>query len=54
LQAIAVGGDRIALWSHPTEQHEHIRPGGWSSAAIADLFAGPLSDKLQDFEQATR
>lgn len=38
-QAIAIGGDRIALWSHPTEEFEYVRAGGWDATAIAELFA---------------
>jgi NAD(P)-dependent dehydrogenase (short-subunit alcohol dehydrogenase family) len=49
-QAIAVGGDRIALWTHPTEVAEQLRPGGWDAASIADAFAGPLADQLQEYK----
>lgn len=46
-QAIGIGGDRVQLWSHPepvvTEYHE----GGWSSEALAELFAGPVGEQLQ-------
>jgi NAD(P)-dependent dehydrogenase (short-subunit alcohol dehydrogenase family) len=51
-QAIAVGGDRIALWTHPTEVAEHLRPGGWDADSIADLFAGPSAIQLQDHKPA--
>lgn len=51
-QAIAVGGDRIALWSHPTQINEHLRAGGWSPQAVAELFAGAYADKLVDYQSA--
>ncbi|MFE7839062.1 SDR family NAD(P)-dependent oxidoreductase [Streptomyces sp. NPDC057474] len=38
-QAIAAGGDRIALWTHPGEVAEQLRPGGWTIEAVSDLFA---------------
>jgi NAD(P)-dependent dehydrogenase (short-subunit alcohol dehydrogenase family) len=48
-QAIAAGGDRIALWTHPTQVAEQFRAGGWTADDVRDLFAGPLKDGLQDF-----
>lgn len=51
-QAIAVGGDRIALWTHPSEVHEQIKDGGWTTADVVNLFAGDFSGQLQDFRPA--
>jgi NAD(P)-dependent dehydrogenase (short-subunit alcohol dehydrogenase family) len=34
-QAIGVGGDRLALWSHPAEKTVAFADGGWSAEAIA-------------------
>jgi 3-oxoacyl-[acyl-carrier protein] reductase len=34
-QAIGIGGDRLALWSHPQEKAVAFAPGGWSADAIA-------------------
>ncbi|MGW0843735.1 SDR family NAD(P)-dependent oxidoreductase [Streptomyces sp. NPDC002787] len=48
-QAIAVGGDRIALWTHPTEVATHLRPGGWSPEAVSELFADTYVNRLQDY-----
>ena len=53
-QAIGVGGDKISLWTHPAEVAEQLRPGGWTPEAIADLFAGPLANELQDHKPASR
>lgn len=47
-QAIAAGGDRIALWTHPTEVAERFQAGGWSPEEVADAFAGPLKGELPD------
>ncbi len=49
-QAIAAGGDRIALWTHPTEVAEEFRPGGWTTEAVGELFAN--AGRLQDFKPA--
>ncbi|RYF61826.1 MAG: SDR family oxidoreductase [Comamonadaceae bacterium] len=48
-QAIAVGGDRIALWTHPSEAHEHFSPGGWTPQSVDDVFSAALASELQDF-----
>jgi len=37
-QAIGVGGDKLALWSHPEEVAVAYRPGGWSADAIAEVW----------------
>ncbi|MCG8927277.1 SDR family NAD(P)-dependent oxidoreductase [Lentzea sp. CC55] len=37
-QAIGIGGDRLALWSHPAEKHVEFATGGWTAAAIAERF----------------
>jgi NAD(P)-dependent dehydrogenase (short-subunit alcohol dehydrogenase family) len=34
-QAIGVGGDRLALWSHPAEKTVAFAEGGWTAEAIA-------------------
>jgi hypothetical protein len=51
-QAIAAGGDRIALWSHPSEVDEQFHTDDWTANAVADLFAGAFAGKLQDFKPA--
>jgi 3-oxoacyl-[acyl-carrier protein] reductase len=37
-QAIGVGGDRLALWSHPAEKAVAFADGGWSAEAIAERW----------------
>jgi 3-oxoacyl-[acyl-carrier protein] reductase len=34
-QAIGVGGDRLALWSHPAEKTVAFADGGWTAESIA-------------------
>ncbi|MEO3795759.1 SDR family oxidoreductase [Nonomuraea sp. B10E15] len=34
-QAIGIGGDRLALWSHPGEKAVALADGGWTAEAIA-------------------
>ncbi|MGY1858315.1 SDR family NAD(P)-dependent oxidoreductase [Modestobacter sp. SYSU DS0290] len=52
-QAIGVGGDRIAIWSHPTEVAVESRPGGWSADAIAEAFPTAFEPHLQPFKPDT-
>jgi NAD(P)-dependent dehydrogenase (short-subunit alcohol dehydrogenase family) len=51
-QAIAAGGDRIALWTHPSEVDERFRIGGWSAEAVSELFADVYNGRLPDFRPA--
>jgi NAD(P)-dependent dehydrogenase (short-subunit alcohol dehydrogenase family) len=38
-QAVGIGGDRLALWSHPAEVVVELADGtGWSADAIADVW----------------
>ncbi|MFI7705077.1 SDR family oxidoreductase [Nonomuraea sp. NPDC049480] len=34
-QAVGIGGDKLALWSHPAEKAVAYADGGWSADAIA-------------------
>ncbi|WP_169951015.1 SDR family NAD(P)-dependent oxidoreductase [Microbispora sp. H11081] len=34
-QAIGIGGDRLALWSHPREKAVAFAEGGWTAEALA-------------------
>ncbi|MFD4672496.1 SDR family NAD(P)-dependent oxidoreductase [Lentzea sp. NPDC058450] len=38
-QAIGIGGDRLALWSHPAEKQVQFADGGWTADGIAAHFA---------------
>ncbi|WP_214407356.1 SDR family NAD(P)-dependent oxidoreductase [Pseudonocardia lacus] len=48
-QAIAAGGDRIALWTHPEQVAEQFHEGGWTPEAVAEAFAGPLKGELREY-----
>ncbi|MFJ2813089.1 MULTISPECIES: SDR family oxidoreductase [unclassified Streptomyces] len=37
-QAIGIGGDKVALWSHPQETAAAYADGGWSAEALADVW----------------
>lgn len=41
-QAIGLGGDRLALWSHPRESSVAYADGGWSAEAIAAAWPSTL------------
>jgi NAD(P)-dependent dehydrogenase (short-subunit alcohol dehydrogenase family) len=48
-QAIGAGGDRISIWSHPTEVVAEVREGGWSADALAEAFPAAFQPRLQDW-----
>ncbi|MDR6317693.1 SDR family NAD(P)-dependent oxidoreductase [Actinoplanes couchii] len=38
-QAIGIGGDKLALWSHPAEKEARFHDGGWTADEIAAGWA---------------
>jgi NAD(P)-dependent dehydrogenase (short-subunit alcohol dehydrogenase family) len=51
-QAVGVGGDRLALWSHPAEIAVRFADGtGWSSGAIAAVWPEVFAPFLQPVGQ---
>ena len=51
-QAIGVGGDRLALWSHPSEVVVALADGtGWSAEMIADAWPARFAESLQTVGQ---
>jgi NAD(P)-dependent dehydrogenase (short-subunit alcohol dehydrogenase family) len=48
-QAIGLGGDRLALWSHPAEAAVAFADGGWSTDAISKAWP----EKFAPYQQAT-
>lgn len=48
-QVLGAGGDRISLWSHPTEVAASYRDGGWDADAIAEIFPSTFGSQLQEF-----
>ena len=49
-QAIGAGGDRISIWSHPTEVVAEVREGGWSADSLAEAFPATFAPHLQDWK----
>jgi 3-oxoacyl-[acyl-carrier protein] reductase len=47
-QCIGIGGDRLAVWAHPSEADHALADGGWTAASIADALNGSLAPALQD------
>jgi len=51
-QAIGVGGDRLALWTHPTETVVEFADGtGWSAEAIAEVWPSTFEPAKQTVGQ---
>jgi len=50
-QAIGVGGDRLALWSHPAEVVVEYADGGWSADAVAGAWAERFAPSQQPVGQ---
>jgi NAD(P)-dependent dehydrogenase (short-subunit alcohol dehydrogenase family) len=46
-QAIGVGGDKLALWSHADEVVAAYRTGGWSADAIAQAWPASFARHLR-------
>jgi NAD(P)-dependent dehydrogenase (short-subunit alcohol dehydrogenase family) len=51
-QAVGIGGDRLALWSHPAEVVVEFADGtGWSADAIAEVWPKKYADAQQTVGQ---
>jgi NAD(P)-dependent dehydrogenase (short-subunit alcohol dehydrogenase family) len=48
-QCIGIGGDRLSLWSHPTEIRSAFRDGGWDADAIAEAFGSSIGEQLESY-----
>ena len=48
-QAIGIGGDRLSLWSHPTEIRSAFLDGGWSADAIAEAFESTVGEQQETY-----
>jgi len=48
-QAIGVGGDRLCLYTHPTEIVTELRDGGWDAEAIAGIWQARFGKQLQPY-----
>lgn len=48
-QCIGIGGDKLALWSHPQEVSVAYADGGWSAAAIAAAWPASVGRDPQTY-----
>jgi NAD(P)-dependent dehydrogenase (short-subunit alcohol dehydrogenase family) len=48
-QCIGIGGDKLALWSHPQEIRIAFRDGGWSAEDIAEGWSTSIGQEPQTF-----
>lgn len=48
-QCIGIGGDRLSLWSHPTEVRSAFKDGGWDADAIAEAFSTTVGENLESY-----
>jgi NAD(P)-dependent dehydrogenase (short-subunit alcohol dehydrogenase family) len=46
-QAIGIGGDRLSLYSHPSEIAFALRDDGWTADAIAEVWPEQFADSAQ-------
>ncbi|MFG1667821.1 SDR family NAD(P)-dependent oxidoreductase [Streptomyces sp. Y7] len=51
-QAIGAGGDRLSVWSHPTEVVVAAKEGGWSAQDIAEQANSLLRPHVQSYQGA--
>ena len=50
-QVIGLGGDRLALWSHPSEAVVEFASGGWNPETIAKAWPERFAEHLQPVGQ---
>lgn len=48
-QTIGLGGDRLAVWSYPSEVATDFRAGGWDADGISSAFASHLGAIAQPY-----
>jgi 3-oxoacyl-[acyl-carrier protein] reductase len=48
-QAIGIGGDRLSMWSHPTEIAAAFSEDGWSAEQIAESWAATVGAAEQSY-----
>ncbi|MGW5612387.1 SDR family NAD(P)-dependent oxidoreductase [Streptomyces sp. NPDC003877] len=46
-QCIGIGGDKVALWSHPQEIRAAYADGGWTPETLADAWPTSVGAELQ-------
>ncbi|MFN2452097.1 MAG: SDR family NAD(P)-dependent oxidoreductase [Candidatus Dormibacteria bacterium] len=48
-QCIGLGGDKLALWSHPREVAMAYRDGGWTADAIAEMWSSSVGQTPESY-----
>jgi NAD(P)-dependent dehydrogenase (short-subunit alcohol dehydrogenase family) len=48
-QCIGIGGDKLSLWSHPTEVRVALQEGGWDAQSIARNWAHGVGQRLEPY-----
>lgn len=48
-QCIGLGGDKLALWSHPQEIRSAYRSGGWTAEEIAQAWSSSVGQQLETY-----
>lgn len=48
-QCLGVGGDRLAIWSHPGEEMTLLNDGGWSLPDVDEVFGPVLRRHSQEY-----
>ncbi len=48
-QALGIGGDKLSMWSHPTEVASAFRDGGWTAEAIAEAWSTTVGPAAQGY-----
>jgi NAD(P)-dependent dehydrogenase (short-subunit alcohol dehydrogenase family) len=48
-QAIGIGGDRLTMWSHPSEVAAAFSDGGWTAEQIAENWAATVGAAEQSY-----
>jgi NAD(P)-dependent dehydrogenase (short-subunit alcohol dehydrogenase family) len=46
-QAVGIGGDRLSLWTHPTQSVAAFEDGGWTADAIAEAWPMIFADRQE-------
>lgn len=48
-QCVGIGGDKLSLWSHPSEISSAFVDGGWSADSIAELWPTTVGQQQQTY-----
>lgn len=48
-QAIGLGGDRLSLWSHPSEKLVLVAENGWSTDLLAESWSSKLAAQSETY-----